>query len=60
MSLTGGTSLTPSLLLAVHQGVLDCRVYEPQASYLYQLIILYCQYSVSCGIVHSSYYTIYY
>ena len=60
LTLTGGTHSTPSLLLAVQQGVLDCRVHQPQASYLYQPIIVFCQYSVSHGIVHSSYYTIQY
>ena len=60
LTLTGGTPSTPSLLLAAQQGVLDCRVHQPQASYLYQPIIVFCQYSVSHGIVHSSYYTIQY
>ena len=59
-TLTGGMPSTPSLLLAVQQGVLDCRVHQPQASYLYQPIIVFCQYSVSHGVVHSSYYTIQY
>ena len=40
--------------------MLDCRVNQPQASYLYQSIIVFCQYSVSCGIAHSPYYTIQY
>jgi hypothetical protein len=41
-SLTGGAYCTLSLLLAAQQGVLDCRGYQPQASYLYQSIIVHC------------------
>ena len=42
ISLTGGAYCTLSLLLAAQQGVLDCSGYQPQASYLYQPIIVHC------------------